>query len=371
MDGGKITEDTPASADPSKDLRDFQDLAIDDSTDEKPAPKGKKRKNHRGGQKKKQKNGQESIGAAAESSKANDGAKRNDPEQMYEVKETKNKGFGVFATRDILRGTRIMCEAPLLYVERHKAPYIPAYFCKLPPKSQKKLIPSRTPCVKSSIGDQLKLMAIVKSNNCKKDFTVAVCYNIGRVNHSCLPNVYHTWNDIIGRATAHAVQDIAAGQEILTTYTKGYQPRAERQSLLSGRWGFQCDCEACNSSSAFGKASEKRRKRLFKINHAVALHDQLLTTGPFGSAAEALVAVIESAKLLQEEGIHNMELRVAYENAANINVNMSNLEAACEWQEKALEVAAACAGTDNVIYHEGQETLARMRQLMSQRKARR
>ncbi|KAL8779258.1 MAG: hypothetical protein Q9213_007030 [Squamulea squamosa] len=290
--------------------------------------RAKSARNHRGGQKKKQKNGQGSIEVTAESSKANDGAKDNHPGRMYKVKATENKGFGVFATRDIPRGTRIMCEAPLLHVERHKAPYIPARFCRLPPETQTKLmslhgywpkgqqtameIVLRALRISSlSIEDQLKLMAIVKSNNCKKDQTVAVCYDVGRMNHSCLPNVYHTWNDIIGRATVHAVQDIAAGREILTTYTKGYQPRAKRQSLLSERWGFQWDCEACNSSSAFGKASDKRRKRLLKLNQAVDLHNGLPITGPFGSDAKALVAVVESAKLLQEEGIHNMELRIA------------------------------------------------------------
>lgn len=116
---------------------------------------------------------------------------------------------------------------------------------------------------------------------------------------------------VIGRATVHAVQDIAAGQELLTTYAKAYEPRAQRQSYLLQRWGFRCDCQACNPSSTFGKASDKRRKRLLDISEFLKSHNHLSSTRAGARNGKALAAAIEFVDLLQEEGIHNMELATA------------------------------------------------------------
>ncbi|KAI4222953.1 MAG: hypothetical protein L6R36_005785 [Xanthoria steineri] len=41
---------------------------------------------------------------------------------------------------------------------------------------------------------------------------------------------------------------------------------------------------------------------------------------------------------------------------------MGNLEAASEWQGKAMEVAAACAGTDYDTYSESEATMGKIQQ---------
>lgn len=116
---------------------------------------------------------------------------------------------------------------------------------------------------------------------------------------------------VIERATVHAVQDIAAGQELLTTYIEFCQPRAQRQSYLLQRWGFRCGCQACKPSSTFGKASEKRRKRLSDIRKFLESRKHITSMKARTSDETALAAAIEFAELLQEEGIHNMELATA------------------------------------------------------------
>ncbi|KAL8821270.1 MAG: hypothetical protein Q9223_000643 [Gallowayella weberi] len=330
MDAGNVKQHGPALADLTKDIG---NLTIDDSSGETRTQKPKKRKNHRGGQKKKQKSGQASTGAGAGSSKANESADNdNDSEPLYEVKETANKGLGVFATRDIPRGTRIMCDCPLIHVDHLAKPFVPTLVRKLPAEDQAKftsLFGYWPPGQKAeaerdfrrlslndtklvSMEDQLKIIAVFRYNGHRTDSGVAVCYHVGRLNHSCLPNAYHTWNNVIDRATVHAVQDIAKGEEILTTYLPAALPRAQRQSQLLERWGFRCQCPACDSSSAFGKASDRRRKRLQELNQLTESYNkQLANPRVKAHHAKALAVAIERVELLLEEGIHDMDLKEA------------------------------------------------------------
>ena len=39
-----------------------------------------------------------------------------------------------------------------------------------------------------------------------------------RLNHSCIPNVYKSWNGSTGRLVFHAIRDVAAGEELCHDY---------------------------------------------------------------------------------------------------------------------------------------------------------
>ncbi|KAI4222952.1 MAG: hypothetical protein L6R36_005784 [Xanthoria steineri] len=259
MDVKKAADSTIDDTELSKNL---EDLTVDDSHDEKKAANGKKRKNHRGGQKKRQKNGQTSSQGAA-------------PVKLYEVRETGSKGLGVFAKCAIPRGTRIMCEPALLYIETAYMQFMHILFYKLSPadqakflslhgifpKAQKTIMEKVLRTFKAEdpmlfappIEDHLRIMAVVKSNSCRTHNGVAIPYDLGRINHSCLPNVHHAWNN----------------------------------------------------------PSEKRRKRLSDIRKFLELQKHATSMKAGTSDGTALAAAIEFAELLQEEGIHNMELATA------------------------------------------------------------
>lgn len=208
MDVKKAVESTVDETELSKDL---QDLTVNDSHSATQTANGKKRKNHRGGQKTKQKNGQKS------SKEAIQGSEGDTPVQLYEVRATASKGLGVFAKCAIPRGTRIMCEPPLLYIEHTNLQFMHILFYKLSaedqakflslhgqfPKGEKTIMEKVLRAFKAAdpilfappIEDQLRILAVVKSNGCRTNSGVAVPYDLGRINHSCLPNVYHAWNN--------------------------------------------------------------------------------------------------------------------------------------------------------------------------------
>lgn len=208
MDIKKAADGTVDETELSKDL---QDLTVDDSHRATQTANGKKRKNHRGGQKKKQKNSQKSSKEAIQASEGDA------PVQLYEVRATASKGLGVFASCAIPRGTRIMCEPALLYIEHANLQFMHVLFYRLSPGDQAKFLSLHAHFLKGEkaamekvlrafkaadpilfappIEDQLRILAVVKSNGCKTNCGVAVPYDLGRINHSCLPNVYHVWNN--------------------------------------------------------------------------------------------------------------------------------------------------------------------------------
>ena len=175
-------------------------------------------------------------------------------------------------------------------------------------RAQQHLLPSAAAL---SIEELVKIMAIYETNTFEAGEGSVICPDASRINHSCLPNVHHCWNESIGSETVHAFKDIAAGEEILTTYIKICIDHAERTKQLD-RYGFTCDCPACDTSTVFGRASAKRRKRLFRLDQDLAMHSTLPALSPFSHDREALSAVLENAKLLREEGVENMELTRTY-----------------------------------------------------------
>ena len=71
-----------------------------------------------------------------------------------------------------------------------------------------------------------------------------------RMNHSCLPNVSHTWRPELQKLVLTAKRDIAVGEELYTTYG-GYEftdSTAQRREHLLTEFGFHCMCQLCVQS---------------------------------------------------------------------------------------------------------------------------
>jgi hypothetical protein len=281
---------------------------------------GKKRKNHRGG--KKNKKG-DNIPAANDT----DNAAKEEQDtlsKLYDIKHAAGKGFGVFANQDIKRGTRIMSEQPLLTVPPQTD--VPTAFSELSRHDQGLFLSVH--CRQYNAGDmdsltalrekpiegldmltfpvelQAKVIAIHRTNFITAGEKTVVCVKVSRLNHSCLPNAHHQWNENIGAVTVHAMKDIATGEEVVITYVPLCLDRATRTARL----GFKCICAACDASTAFGEASEMRRKILSLIDDELVTQRWLTAHGVYNDHREDISAVIKSMKLLEEEGIDGWEM---------------------------------------------------------------
>lgn len=175
-----------------------------------------------------------------------------------------------------------------------------------------------------TIEDQVTVIAINMVNSFSTgDGRGAVFPDAARMNHSCVPNVYHCWNGDIGCLTVHATRDIKVGEEGFTSYTPAFLGREERNDEEHlGKYGFVCECEACDITKAFGRASVKRRRRLVELELELARCGvPTITTYPpevtsrqssMRSIPEALNGAKEILKLLQKEKIAHHALSYWY-----------------------------------------------------------
>lgn len=149
------------------------------------------------------------------------------------------KGYGVFATRDIPRGT-VIC----------RRLSIPALASKLG----------------VSVDDLSALPSKLANRYLRNDL---LC-----INHSCAPNCaisevddYHVW-----RTTEH----IRRGEEMTKTYVHsvdfGFKTCKDRQSEIDHTppWIFRCKCTICGSSESNRLESDKRRKEMALTKALVA-----------------------------------------------------------------------------------------------------
>ena len=147
------------------------------------------------------------------------------------------------------------------------------------------------------------------------------CPETKSFNHSCVPNADYCWDPDIVSYVVHAASDIKRDEEITYAYIDFWLPREERMAQISKRWGFVCNCLACDISTEFGKASEKRRKRIQEIFHMIKRYwntargtdeldfHKMLGYGNLDKLGQAaLPLALELHGLLQEEEIVDSSL---------------------------------------------------------------
>lgn len=260
---------------------------------------------------------------------------------MYEIKLAPGKGLGMFAKGVIPRGARIIEEEALLVVpEMSYSAVLPAFASLEPGKkaifmelagaddeeeaenlawylAEAEKDVDLSEHIAMNYEDQAAVQLKFGSNSFNMTAHTSGIFPIAsRMNHSCIPNVYHTWNQHINRLTVHALQNIAQGEELLTTYIPAiltWDQRNDDEHL--GHYGFTCDCPACDPKSEFFKQSDFRRTSAVAIEEHLASYfasgspkDAFVPDTGLLSGVEALQYAQLRVNLLIEEGIVNMDL---------------------------------------------------------------
>lgn len=92
-----------------------------------------------------------------------------------------------------------------------------------------------------------------------QDSAIFLLYS--RINHSCSPNAHAHYNGTTERLTVHATRDIEAGDQIFVPYVDtACLPRDRRQELTK-RFGFACECPTCT----IDLAAEPLRQRMHEL----------------------------------------------------------------------------------------------------------
>ncbi|CAJ1416920.1 unnamed protein product, partial [Effrenium voratum] len=204
------------------------------------------------------------------------------------VQSRGRKGLGVVATEPLERGELILEEAPLLTFQDQSFDVLFGDLQEILAddrafehwdESLKQSVQSNFSEESASkfwdladtCGEEKTALGIARTNALGlTDESAGLFLNLSRFNHSCRPNVHHSWQEDRGIQVLKAVRDIPQGEELCISYLSFLTlcaPRRERLGELSDRFGFDCECEACARSSA---NSDWQRERLSQLCAAFA-----------------------------------------------------------------------------------------------------
>lgn len=145
------------------------------------------------------------------------------------MKPSEGKGRGIFAVQDILKGTHVLVETPLLVVSppalvpgmgyslSAMAADVEHEYSRLSLEQQKEYLSCHEQRLEGDSQDESgRLMAILRSNAYNlDDGRVAIYPKVALINHSCQPNVLNADNG--GTRVIVATRDIQEGEEVCSS----------------------------------------------------------------------------------------------------------------------------------------------------------
>ncbi|PMD21115.1 SET domain-containing protein [Hyaloscypha hepaticicola] len=230
---------------------------------------------------------------------------------LWSIAPIPGKGLGLIANQDIIPGTLILSEAPLLTTEgvttidlEVAESQLRKKLSSLPPSSQKAFMG-----LHNNYPDDKPLSGIVRSNGYPMGPGAeagGVYETISRINHSCAPNVVQAWNPLAEKETVFAVRNIPAGTEICTAYHVG-GPSSERKKILKMYFGFDCTCALCSLPEEQLKKGDERMVEAEELDETIGDSKKVRF-----HAAEVLACCHQLARIYEEEGVKDDRLSRLY-----------------------------------------------------------
>ncbi|KAK5165096.1 uncharacterized protein LTR77_009193 [Saxophila tyrrhenica] len=296
--------------------------------------------------------------------------------KVFEAREVAYGNLGVFAATRIPRGTLILVEEPLLATTSLVAQSVWVPYCQLD-DSAKAAYDSLFACapehldleyisrtclveqhlladelgVRSIVAKHVRVMSIFMNNNIQTPFGQFCIYVIAsRFNHSCVPNVYQSWNSTTKQLQVHAVRDIEPDEQLYVTYlgSQGnYYLRSQRIEILRSNFGFTCHCKSCADPT---NKSDKRRERTALVGWGLEQFEAGIdgTSNQYipNNADIALLQAKDFIALLLNEGIHTLDLAKAYHTASVRALAVKDFDKAIDFCHKEIEVERNCLGVE-------------------------
>ncbi|KAK3721777.1 hypothetical protein LTR37_002942 [Vermiconidia calcicola] len=246
----------------------------------------------------------------------------------------------MLATREILRGERILAEQALLTL-----PPLPADMIHVKHFLSEGVImngretvntvfnslPEDTKAVLRGLVHRNRTVLSIVAKNCftheKRTeqgilVTVVRVYNeISRINHSCQANAVVAWNERLQQGTVHALKNIPSGAEILVNYTAdvtgSLRTGALRRASLEKHYDFGCTCSACRRVATRGRSGPNRddddRRRRAKVIYdqlffEVNVREEQPDEGVEDIRLGQIALLDQYINLLKEIGLHELQV---------------------------------------------------------------
>lgn len=164
----------------------------------------------------------------------------------------------MFATSDILPGTVLLSEAPVVALRDNGARTDPldGMVNGLSPERRKSFFSLHS---YSRNKNDSRSRSIVYSNgySIDNDLATGVFETASRINHSCVPNSHYLWEKGIGRMVFWNRFKLLEGEEITVNY-------GHKKAYLKKIYGFDCTCGGCTepeSDAVSSSGSESGREK--------------------------------------------------------------------------------------------------------------
>ncbi|KAH6687714.1 hypothetical protein F5X68DRAFT_239102 [Plectosphaerella plurivora] len=235
------------------------------------------------------------------------------PDGLWTVEQTIDRGLGVFAARNIPKGTHVMVEAPLFAINPGRFHAEKGYsigalrdavetsFHRLNSTLREEYLACHEHRPTGS-AESRALHIFISNAYTMPDGRVGIFPRIAKINHSCRPNTVNTFSAERGARVIWAGRDIVAGEEITVTYVPLTEATAGRQARLA-QYGFKCTCEACLAEGGDAERMEMAdlAQELNKVLSGPA------SSGSVMAKARRLVHLVEGEGLVE---YHAMAFRL-------------------------------------------------------------
>jgi hypothetical protein len=269
---------------------------------------------------------------------------------MYALREAQGKGKGLFATRMIPMGTRILSEEPIIRVPE-AAPDTPALRVSIQTQVDA-LTPDQqlTFLSMKSIHDHdtaSRYLGIIRTNALPLGDRVreaGIFLDACRINHACDNNAQKSWNENINRHTVHALRNIEKGEEITIYYLGVLNSRKIRQVALQRKFAFACLCRLCSLPPDLSHESDRRLNEILRLDGLISGDGMM---GILSAPLRTLRYVDQQIRLYNEQGPNDNGLPRAFFDAAQIAIANGDLARARIFAEKAVLGWTVLEGDDS------------------------
>jgi hypothetical protein len=271
--------------------------------------------------------------------------------KAFAVQDVPGRGKGIISTMPIPRGTRILCEEPLV-INRpgQSAPKqlldpIHRQVDALSKEQREAFLSLHN--IHPYMDAKEQYVGIFRTNALPihdEEIDGGIFLEASRLNHACDNNAQKSWNENIKRHTIHAIRDIPAGDEITITYLGTLRNREERQKALRDKFGFTCKCRLCSLPLELSREADKRLDQIFYIDRLVGY---LGIDGLMSQPLKMLRFIDRQVCLYNEHGPHDIGLPRAYIDAAQLVIAHNDLARGKAFIERALSGWRCTEGDDS------------------------
>ncbi|KAK1513093.1 TPR domain-containing protein [Colletotrichum costaricense] len=280
---------------------------------------------------------------------------------MFTVRHAIGKGLGVFASRPILTGQRILTDQALLTITSSDSNSILRQAQLLSTTGRDSLLSLSTNPSKSSVFSWLEsiwrsksapqdtvsnhtILNIFRNNNFNiGNQTQALFPQVARLNHSCVPNAQGNFNKDLNAFTIHATRNIEPEEEITISYLDEHLGlRQSRQTALHDGYGFTCGCSACSPTTS-SEAGEVRRA---EIQRKLELFAEAASEDP----EDEFMMMLALLDAHEAEAIRGREVSTMYIATARKAFDLGKREEGRELALKGLQLEKEAVGDDSPFY---------------------